>query len=168
MSVRIGLSKGIVLAIASALTLGVAGCSGDDVQFNGGVFDMVGLSDSAKAKTPSGDPKLAERAPLVVPPSLDRLPAPGPAPESPQIAGIQDPDEAKVASHEELQRKQDAYCEVNYKQAMQRGDETTALNATGPLGSCRPSVLNAIKKLQRQRIASPRHAINCAVRNARA
>jgi hypothetical protein len=146
MSARIGLSRGVVLAIASGLALGMAGCSGDDIQFNGGVFDMVGLSDSAKAKTSSGDPKLAERAPLVVPPSLDRLPAPGAAPESPQIAGIKDPDEAKMASQEELQRQQDAYCEVNYKQAMQRGDETTALNAVGPLGMCRPSALNAIKK----------------------
>ena len=27
-----------------------------------------------------------------------------------------------------------------------RGDESTALNAEGPLGPCRPSVLNSIKK----------------------
>jgi hypothetical protein len=29
---------------------------------------------------------------------------------------------------------------------MARGDETTALNAAGPLGPCRPSVLNSVKK----------------------
>ncbi len=117
----------------------------DDVQFNGGIFDAVGLSDATKVK--SSEPKLAERAPLVVPPSLDRLPAPGePAPSQDQLAAIQDPDAVKKASKEELERKQAEFCKVNYEQAMGRGDETTALNAEGPLGPCRPSVLNSVKK----------------------
>jgi hypothetical protein len=117
----------------------------DDVQFNGGLFDAVGLSDSAKTK--SGDPKLAERAPLVVPPTLDKLPPPGEAaPEAPQIAGIQDPDAMKQLSEEELARRQAEFCEVNYEQALRRGDEATALNAVGPLGPCRKSVLSAVKK----------------------
>ena len=120
----------------------------DDVQFNGGLFDMVGLSDSAKAKLKSGDPKIAERAPLVVPPSLERLPPPGEPAQAPdqQLAAIQDPDAVKKASKEELERKQAEYCKVNYEQAMGRGDETTALAAEGPLGPCRPSVMNSIKK----------------------
>ena len=120
----------------------------DDVQFNGGLFDMVGLSDSAKAKLKSGDPQVAERAPLVVPPSLQRLPQPGEPAQAPdeQLAAIQDPDAVKKASKEELERKQAEYCKVNYEQAMGRGDETTALAAEGPLGSCRPSVLNSVKK----------------------
>ena len=59
------------------LAFAAGGCGTDDIQFNGGLFDMVGLSDAAKAKTKSGDPKVAERAPLVVPPSLQRLPPPG-------------------------------------------------------------------------------------------
>ncbi len=117
----------------------------DEVQFNGGIFDAVGLSDATKVK--SSEPKLAERAPLVVPPSLDRLPAPGePAPSQDQLAAIQDPDAVKKASKEELERKQAEFCKVNYEQAMGRGDETTALNAEGPLGPCRPSVLNSVKK----------------------
>jgi hypothetical protein len=120
----------------------------DDVQFNGGLFDMVGLSDSAKAKLKSGDPKIAERQPLVVPPSLERLPPPGEPAQAPdqQLAAIQDPDAVKKASKEELERKQAEYCKVNYEQAMGRGDETTALAAEGPLGPCRPSVLNSVKK----------------------
>ncbi len=138
-------AKGIWPALAACLALGVAGCSSDDIQFNGGIFDAVGLSDSAKAK--SGDAKVAERPGLVVPPSLDRLPAPGEAaPESAQVAAIKDPDAQKKLTQEELQRKQDEYCRVNYEQAKTHGDEATALNAEGPLGPCRPSVLTAIKK----------------------
>ena len=53
------------------LAFGASGCSMDDVQFNGGIFDAVGLSDAARAKNRS-EPELAGRAPLVVPPSLDR------------------------------------------------------------------------------------------------
>jgi hypothetical protein len=149
MTAKIRLAKGWALLAASALGLGVAGCSMDDVQFNGGLFDMVGLSDSARAKSSNGDPKLAARAPLVVPPTLDHLPPPGDETASipdPKLAAIHDPDAAKVQSHAELERQQAAYCKVNYEEAKERGDETTALNAAGPLGPCRPSVLTAIKK----------------------
>lgn len=137
--------KGVWPALAVCLALVVAGCSADDIQFNGGIFDAVGLSDSTKPK--SGDVKVAERPGLIVPPSLDRLPAPGEAaPESAQVAAIKDPDALKKISHEEQERQQAEYCKVNYEQAMARGDETTALNAVGPLGQCRPSVLTGIKK----------------------
>jgi hypothetical protein len=130
--------------LAAVIGFGLAGCSADDIQFNGGIFDAVGLSDSAKVK--SKEPKLAERAPLVVPPTLDRIPEPGSGPsQDTPIAEIKDPDELKTASKEELQRRQDEYCKVNYEQAKQRGDDTTADNAVGPLGPCRGSVLNAIK-----------------------
>ncbi len=112
----------------------------DDVQLNGGIFDAVGLNDTKK----SGDPKLAERAPLVVPPSLDRLPAPGEAPPPTQIAGINDPDAAKQKSREELEKQQAEYCEKNYDDPMRRGEEVSMVE--GPLGPCRKSVLTAIKK----------------------
>ncbi len=61
------------------------------MELNGGIFDAVGLNDAKKV----GDPKLAERAPLVVPPSLDRLPPPGETPAPTEIAGIKDPDASK-------------------------------------------------------------------------
>ncbi len=135
------------MLFALGLALGVAGCSADDVQFNGGIFDAVGLSDSARAKSKSGEPKLAERAPLIVPPTLNKLPQPGEeqAPPGAQIAGIHDPDEAKKASREELERQQAEYCREHYEIPKQRGDDS-ADSAEGPLGPCRPSVLTAIKK----------------------
>jgi len=146
MALKARLPRGVVLAIPLCLGLSAGGCSMDDVQFNGGLFDMVGLSDAAKVKP--GEPKMAERQPLVVPPSLDRLPPPGePAQaQDAQLAAIQDPDVVKKKSQAELERQQAEYCKVNYEQAMGRGDETTALAAEGPLGSCRPSVMNSIKK----------------------
>jgi flagellar biosynthesis/type III secretory pathway protein FliH len=117
----------------------------DDIQFNGGLFDAVGLSDAAKAKNRS-EPQVAARAPLVVPPSLDRLPQPGSeeAAEKTAIAGIKDHDAAKQASKEELKRQQAEYCDVNYEQAKARGEEVDFVE--GPLGPCRKSVLTAIKK----------------------
>jgi len=130
----------VLPVLAACLTVGIAGCGTDDIQFNGGVFDAIGLNDAKK----SGDPKLAERAPLVVPPSLDRLPAPGEAPPPSQIAGINDPDAAKQKSREELEKQQAEYCEKNYDDPMRRGQEVSMVE--GPLGPCRKSVLTAIKK----------------------
>ena len=94
--------RSALAAIAAGLALGVAGCGTDDIQFNGGIFDAVGLNDAKK----TSDPKLAERAPLVVPPSLDRLPAPGEAPQPTQIADIKDPDAEKHKSREEMEKAQ--------------------------------------------------------------
>lgn len=147
MASKARLPRGVILAVPLCLALGAGGCSMDDVQFNGGIFDAVGLSDSAKAKLKRSEPQIAERAPLVVPPSLERLPAPGeqPASQDQKLAAIQDPDEIKKVSKEELERKQAEYCKVHYEDAKTRGDET-AVNAEGPLGPCRPSVLTAIKK----------------------
>ncbi|MFA5900026.1 MAG: hypothetical protein WC829_13050 [Hyphomicrobium sp.] len=135
---------GSIFSIAAAcLTLALAGCGSDDIQFNGGIFDAVGLSDAGKSN--SATPKLAERAPLVVPPSLDHLPAPSDTPvQAPQIAGINDPDAAKAKSRSELEAQQAEYCEKNYNDARMRGEEASAVE--GPLGPCRPSILTSIKK----------------------
>jgi hypothetical protein len=127
--------------LAACLALGVAGCSSDDIQFNGGIFDAVGLNDTKK----TGDAKLAERAPLVVPPSLDRLPPPGEAPQPAQIADIKDPDAQKKLSHAELEAKQAEFCRKNYDDPLSRGDESVT-SVEGPMGPCRKSVLTAIKK----------------------
>ena len=129
--------------LAACLTLGIAGCGTDDIQFNGGIFDAVGLSDAGKTR--GGDPKLAERAPLVVPPSLDRLPPPGEAPPPTQIADIKDPDAQKKLSQAELEAKQAEFCRKNYDDPLSRGDESVA-SVEGPMGPCRKSVLTAIKK----------------------
>lgn len=115
----------------------------DEVQFNGGVFDAVGLSDSAKAKSKSGDPQLTARAPLVVPPKLDKLPEPGEGepPADPRIAGIRDPDAVKKANKKELERQQAEYCAKNYSPS-----DASTESAEGPLGPCRKSILSSIKK----------------------
>jgi hypothetical protein len=127
-----------------ALALSLAGCSMDDVEFNGSLFNAVGLGGSqAKAK----EPKLAARAPLVLPPNLERLPEPG-APADPaanEVAALNDPDKQAQVSKAELERQQAEYCKVNYEQAIAHGDVTGADLATGPLGPCKGSVLTAIK-----------------------
>ena len=142
---RTWFSRAGLLSIPLCLALGASGCSMDDVQFNGGIFDAAGLSDAARAKNRS-EPEIAARAPLVVPPSLDRLPQPGSkeAAENTAIAGIQDHDAAKAASKEELERQQAEYCKVHYDQAKARGEEVDFVQ--GPIGPCRKSVLTAIKK----------------------
>jgi hypothetical protein len=126
---------------ACCAALLAAGCSMDDVQLNGGIFDAVGLNDAK----PKGDPKIAERAPLVVPPSLDRLPTPGDAPPPTQIADIKDPDAQKAVSRAELEAKQAEFCRKNYEDPLTRGDESVT-SVEGPMGPCRKSVLTAIKK----------------------
>ncbi len=136
-------ARSLLPLLAACLTLGIAGCGSDDIAFNGGIFDAVGLSDAGKAKT--GDPKMAERAPLVVPPSLDRLPAPGEAAPSAQIADIKDPDEEKKLSRAEQEAKQDEFCKKNYEDPLARGDESVT-SVAGPLGPCRKSILTAVKK----------------------
>ena len=61
------------------------------------------------------------------------------------IAALDDPDKKLQVSQAELERQQSAYCEKNYHDALQRGDQDTALAAEGPLGPCRGSFLNLAK-----------------------
>lgn len=127
---------------AAAVTL-LSGCGGfDGVQLNGKVFDMMGLNGSS---TPQGDPKMAVRQPLTLPPS-DNLPPPGSGKvDQPSLAEIQDPDKKKVVDQAELERQQAEYCQKHYTEPMQRGDDS-ADSAAGPLGSCHPSIFTALSK----------------------
>lgn len=129
-------------ALLSALV--ISGCSADDVELNGKIFDVVGLNSG---KTKSAEPKMAARAPLVMPPSPDRIPEPGLPPEgqAAEVAALADPDVVAKTSRAELERQQAEYCKVNYEQAKARGDND-ADSASGPLGPCRGSVLTAIQK----------------------
>ena len=138
------LNKIARIAISAGAIAALAGCGVDDIQLNGKIFDAVGLNTGSVKK----ETKLAARAPLVVPPSAEALPAPGTGGKAdlPEIAGIQDPDQKTQVSQAELQRQQAQYCKVNYEQAKQRGDDNADL-AEGPLGSCRGSVLTAIKNI---------------------
>jgi len=63
-------SSGLKLAAALVYVTALGGCGG--VEFEGKVFDYMGVSgDRQKA-----DPRMAERAPLMVPPNLQSLPQP--------------------------------------------------------------------------------------------
>lgn len=129
-----------MLAPFGAALLAVSGCGFDGVQLNGKIFDAVGLNDTSAPK----EPKLAARQPLVVPPGLEALPPPGSGkPNQPELA-VQDVDAKRGVSKSELQRQQQAYCKVNYEDAKARGD-ATADSASGPLGSCHPSILTGVK-----------------------
>ncbi|CEJ88359.1 conserved exported hypothetical protein [Hyphomicrobium sp. GJ21] len=134
-------AKALLLAPLGVAVLAVSGCGFDGVQLNGKIFDAVGLNDTSAPK----EPKLAARQPLVVPPGLEALPPPGSGkPNQPELA-VQDVDAKKGVSKAELQRQQEAYCKVNYEDAKARGD-ATADSASGPLGSCHPSILTGVKK----------------------
>jgi hypothetical protein len=131
------------IGLCAALTLMLAGCGGiDGVQLNGKVFDAIGFNSTAS----TGDPKMAARQPLVVPPGLDSLPPPGSGKaEQPSLAEIQDPDKKKKVSQAELEQQQAEYCRKNYEEPLQRGD-SSADSAAGPLGSCHPSIFSSVQK----------------------
>jgi hypothetical protein len=140
MSTRTRLRKIALLAAPACLAVSVAGCSTDDIQFNGGIFDAVGLSDASKSS--GGEPQMADRAPLVVPPKIDRLPAPGEAPPpGTQLATISDPDVEAQRSQEELEKEHAEFCEKNYNE-----HDASTDSVEGPLGPCRKSILTAVKK----------------------
>jgi hypothetical protein len=115
----------------------MAGCSADDVAFNGKVFDAVGMNGS---KTKAAEPKMVARSPLVVPPGLDRLPAPGEQPESQasqtELAALNDPEKLDRLKKADLERQQAEYCKKNYEEPKLHGNYDVD-EVEGPLGLCR-------------------------------
>jgi hypothetical protein len=108
---------GLVRATALLGTLALGACS-DGVQLEGKIFDWMGVSPSAMASR-NTEPKMAARAPLVVPPSVNRLPEPGSGKtSSDELASIKDPEEQKKLSAKERERLHLAYCrgEIQWKQ----------------------------------------------------
>ncbi len=132
-------NTGTVLALAASL----AGCGADDVQLNGKIFDAVGLNTGS---APKKTPKLAERAPLIVPPSLDKLPEPGTGQAAADIGDVKDYDEKRRVSQADREKEQREYCKIHYEDAKVRGNQDWE-TAAGPLGPCRNSILNAIGSL---------------------
>jgi hypothetical protein len=133
-------------AVASLLVaVSVSGCGVDDVELNGKIFDAMGVSPNTKSK--GKEPKMVARAPLVLPPSLERLPQPGaqPGSEATDIASLADPDKVAAQNQAELEKQQAEYCKKHYDFAKAHGDNE-ADSATGPLGPCRGSALTALKK----------------------
>lgn len=135
--------KAVALSAIIAAALLSSACSPGDVELNGKLFDAVGASGVLGKQ--AGTAKMVERQGLVVPPSLDRLPAPGETQPTAQLAEVKDPDRAKRVNAAELQRQQAAFCKEHYELAKMRGD-SNADQAIGPAGSCRASILSALDK----------------------
>ena len=133
-------------ALVTFATLSLAACAPGDVELQGKIFDAVGVSGTQQGG--GRVVKMADRAPLVVPPDPSRLPAPGETGSTETadvLAAIDDPDRKKQKSKAELERQQAEYCRVNYELPKARGDSSAA-SAKGPLGPCAPSIFSALKK----------------------
>ena len=136
------LLKNIINVLAGvAVAMLLSGCSADDVALNGKVFDAMGMNTASVKKAP----KLKERSAILVPPNLDRLPEPGSGGDQPALADVQDHDSKRVASYNDLERQQEAYCKVHYHDAKIHGDQDAVL-ATGPLGPCQGSALRLMQE----------------------
>jgi hypothetical protein len=103
------LGRGLGLLAGACALLSLAGCGG--IEFEGKVFDYVGLSGSGQKQ----DPRMTERAPLVIPPDTRRLPPPG----SPAIARGDWPLDSDVARKQAVAAK-----EAEEKQREVKNDPT--------------------------------------------
>lgn len=120
-------------AVAALVALGLSGCS-DGVALEGKLFDWMGVSASALDQK-SRDPKMADRAPLVVPPSVTRLPEPGSGKtDDTSVAALNDPELKKKAAAQERERLHLAYCrgEIQWKD---RAFDPSKTNRS-PYGPC--------------------------------
>ncbi len=130
-------------ALALAATLSLGGCA-DGLALNGAMFDWMGISESALSKKQS-EPKLAERAPLVLPPNSGRLPEPGSGmtAEKGDMNWPSDPEQRKVAEAKERERLHLAYCrgEIDWKKNL---DAQNPQARQSPYGPC-PGLGNMIK-----------------------
>ncbi|MBX9588480.1 MAG: hypothetical protein K2X43_04190 [Hyphomonadaceae bacterium] len=123
-------------AAAVASSLALSACGGvDGIELNGKVFDWMGISAASQQRT---EPKMADRAPLVVPPSVTRLPEPGSGQASSEdVAALNDPELRKVAAAKERERLHQAYCrgEIQWKdKAFNSRDASANRSPYGPCG----------------------------------
>jgi hypothetical protein len=127
------LRVGLAAVISGAALLG--GCA-DGVEINSPLLDSVGLSTAALSK--KEEPKLQPRAPLVMPPSTERLPEPGQAPPTAVAAANpawpKDKDQERAAAAGQKQAKQAQYCrDGNWKE---RSMDSGYGHTVGPDGVC--------------------------------
>ena len=105
--------SGLKAAVALAAILGLSACDGiDSVEVNAPLLDAVGLNLTGK---PKPEPDLPDRAPLVVPPTAEKLPEPGERPV--QVAAAangeqwpQDPDLMRKEAEERAAAERREYC----------------------------------------------------------
>ena len=129
--------KQISAAAVVASAVALSACSGvDGVDMNGKVFDWMGLSPAAQEGR-SREPKMADRAPLVVPPNVNRLPEPGSGKTSSEdVAALNDPELRKQAAAKERERLHLAYCrgDVQWKEKALNPQDTASNRS--PYGPC--------------------------------
>jgi hypothetical protein len=143
-----GLSQRLKLfvgAIATAVAFVLGGCA-DGVELNGKVFDFLGVSPAA-LEASRREPKLAERAPLVMPPSANRLPDPETPPagaSSDQANWPTDPEQRKLAAAQERERLHLAYCrgDIQWKERALKSKDGSGTNLS-PYGPC-PSIFGGL------------------------
>lgn len=129
-----------------ASTLLLSGCA-DGLDLNGKVFDWMGVSQAAQEER-RREPKLAERAPLVVPPNSARLPEPGSGVEPTSIAFPDDPEQRKAREAKERERLHLAYCrgEVQWKERALNNPSDPPRSPYGPCPSLFGNVTGAVNK----------------------
>lgn len=135
-------ARSCVVAVAMAFAAVAGGCSAGDVELNGSIFDKLGVGSNSQ--TANRDPKVPERQGLVLPPSLDRLPAPGSgAADSAALAESMpvDPEQKRLAVAGQAEKNHRAYCEKALQQAKVRGDLAPV---NGPMGRCDKSILDSV------------------------
>jgi hypothetical protein len=119
----------------------LSGC-GDGLQLEGKIFDWMGVS-SAALDQKTRDPKMADRAPLVVPPRLSRLPEPGSGKTSnEELAALADPEQRKADAAKERERLHLAYCRGE-KQWREKALDPEYSGNRSPYGPC-PGLLTGI------------------------
>ena len=123
----------------------LAGC-GSNVELQGGVFDALGVSTSA-LQASKQETKLEPRAGIVLPPSTERLPVPGSAPTTTDVAArngefpMNPEDRARQTKDQQL-AEHNAFCEKAMIEAKAYGKDTRTV--TGPLGRCDPGVFERL------------------------
>jgi hypothetical protein len=124
-----------VLSAAAGLAalLALSGC--DSIELEGKAFEWLGLNGATQEQR---DPKMADRAPLVVPPNVARLPEPGSGKAGGEaVAALKDPELTKKASAKERERLHLAYCrgEIQWKEKALDPDYAGGANRS-PYGPC--------------------------------
>ena len=129
--------KAIGAALAVAATLAVAGCGGvDGMELNGKMFDWLGISPAAQDARKT-EPRLADRAPLVLPPDANRLPEPGSGQVAAPAEGWPlDPEMKKLAQAKERERLHMAYCRGEIQWKERALDPAKAGANKSPYGPC--------------------------------
>lgn len=109
------LGSSVRLLTTAGAALLLAACGTDDVQLNGKIFDAMGVSSKSQSEA-KVEPKVPQRAPLVIPPTTASLPAPGTGAAvvaaAPQDqAWPTDPDQQQQAALAAKQAEQKEFCE---------------------------------------------------------